>query len=376
MPKIIAFFADGTWNGTDVDKDGDGIREDTNVLKLYRQLAGTETVESKKELERVHTDAAGNVLQVAKYLHGVGDSRNVINKLVGGAFGSGVVSRIVRGYTFISRNYEPGDKIIIVGFSRGAYTARALGGMIAKAGLMDYSKFKSDMSKREAYEIGLYVWAYYRQQRQTDLALPEVRDTWVDVYERGAPVSKNELIPNVPIHAIGVWDTVGALGIPIYGKDEQPMDLFRFADVELSPLVKRGFHALAIDEHRGIFAPTPWTDRNGIEQVWFAGAHSDVGGGYDEPELSDFALAWMANRLALNGDGLIYKEPAMAWPAGKFDAGIHDSWNRLPYKLKSRFDRQVPAGAGLHVSVNQRRGAAALAYVPNGLAGWAGQYVE
>jgi uncharacterized protein (DUF2235 family) len=128
MSKVIAFLADGTWNGVGVDKDQDGVPEATNVLKLYHNLAGDESIESftlDNESERVAMDNNRNISQIAKYLHGVGDSDNPIHKMLGGAFGAGLISRIVRGYTFISRNYEPGDKIIIVGFSRGAYTARA-----------------------------------------------------------------------------------------------------------------------------------------------------------------------------------------------------------------------------------------------------------
>jgi len=128
MSKVIVFLADGTWNGIGVDSDRDGVPEATNVLKLYHNLAGDESIDSfslENESERVAMNADRNILQIAKYLHGVGDSDNPLRKMLTGAFGAGVISRIVRGYTFISRNYAPGDRIIIIGFSRGAYTARA-----------------------------------------------------------------------------------------------------------------------------------------------------------------------------------------------------------------------------------------------------------
>src|ERR1700676_2203471 len=146
MPKNIVFCADGTWNGpsevtgvsvTDTDDTAGEVQTTvgnvTNVFKLFSNLPGHVTIEtlgSRLEQERVATDDTGTPLQVAKYLHGVGDSMNPIIKLLGGAFGVGIIARIVRGYTFISRNYSPGDAIYIVGFSRGAYTARALAGMI------------------------------------------------------------------------------------------------------------------------------------------------------------------------------------------------------------------------------------------------------
>ena len=374
MPKTIVFLADGTWNGVKVVSDQDGVLKATNVLKLYNNLAGDDTVESftlAGEGERVAIDDNRNVVQVAKYLHGVGDSDNPIIKLLGGAFGAGIISRIVRGYTFISRNYQSGDRIIIAGFSRGAYTARALGGMIAKAGLMDYAKLNIG-SKEQAYQCGLYVWAYYREQQQKNLAERAINLLWRKVIGISSEIGQEHMVNNVPIEAIGVWDTVGALGIPVYNATEdERLDLFRFADIELSDLVTKGFHALAIDEHRTDFAPTMWSPRAGIEQVWFAGAHADVGGGYEESELSDFGLAWMTDRLG--SVGLQLKDPLPALPQGKADGMLHDSWNQLPYRLKPRFMRSIEKEASLHVSVEQRR-ALVSNYRPLNLAGWTGKY--
>lgn len=377
MSKVIAFLADGTWNGVGVDKDQDGVPEATNVLKLYHNLAGDESIASfslDNESERIALDDDRNVLQIAKYLHGVGDSDNPLHKMLGGAFGAGLISRIVRGYTFISRNYEPGDKIIIVGFSRGAYTARALGGMIAKDGLLDY-KALNITSKEEAYQYGLYVWASYREKRVESLARKAINLIWKKVVCLGKEVHIEQMIRDVPIHAIGVWDTVGAMGIPVYGDENTRMDLFRFADTDLSAKVKNGFHALAIDEHRADFAPTPWTPRAGIEQAWFVGAHADVGGGYEESDLSDFGLQWMAEKLQVNGDGLRFKDPLPVMPNGKFVSDIHDSWNALPYKLKPRAMRMIANDASLHQSVKLRQEAVAIQYQPKVLAAWAGQYV-
>jgi uncharacterized protein (DUF2235 family) len=128
MPKNIVFCADGTWNGPNED-DQDDVPETTNVWKLFLNIAGdphNSSVLYANEQE-VSLSLGGQCVQVAKYLHGVGDSRNPIIKMLGGVFGWGLIARIVRGYTFISRNYEAGDLIFIVGFSRGSYTARALG---------------------------------------------------------------------------------------------------------------------------------------------------------------------------------------------------------------------------------------------------------
>ena len=134
MAKKIVFCADGTWNGP-AERTGasviDGDDEHgelmcssvTNVVKLFGNLAGrvtTDTLALRNEQEKVLLNPDGSVAQVAKYLHGVGDSSNFLIRLLGGTLGVGIISRIVRGYTFISRHYMPGDEIHIVGFSRGA----------------------------------------------------------------------------------------------------------------------------------------------------------------------------------------------------------------------------------------------------------------
>lgn len=372
MSKTIVFLADGTWNGTDVDKDDDGIPAATNVLKLYHNLAGDETLDSwtrAGEGEKVLMDADRNVVQIAKYLHGVGDSKRLFNRLLGGAFGMGLISRIVRGYTFICRNYQPGDRIFIAGFSRGAYTARALGGMITKAGLMDYAKLNIQ-SKEEAYHYGLYVWAYYRQQKVVRLNEDAVNDLWMQVQSCAFQVGEEHMITGVPIEAIGVWDTVGSLGLPIYGRENKRVDLFRFADTDLNPLVQRGYHALAIDEHRADFDFTPWTPRAGIDQRWFIGGHTDVGGGYEEAELSDFAYSWMADQLAApsaRGAGLQYKSPLPVLPAPDYRGLIHDESRRFPFVLGLKVDRAIPADANIDASVHVRRADATMNYAPRNL---------
>ena len=110
----------------------------------------------------------GKTLQASKYIHGVGDSQSAIRRIIGGAFGAGIIARIVRGYTFISRNYEPGAKIFIVGFSRGAYTARALAGLIASQGLL-----KKDLTKdkEKAYRYGAQAWYRYRDNKKSKKSL-------------------------------------------------------------------------------------------------------------------------------------------------------------------------------------------------------------
>ena len=171
MPKRIVFCADGTWNGpeaqtgvapmdsTDDQGELQGAKV-TNVVKLFANLAGRvtpETMTMRDEQEKELRDAAGATVQIAKYMHGVGDSDSFLKKAMGGMFGMGVIARIVRGYTFISRCYDPGDEIHIAGFSRGAYTARALAGMISSVGLLNRAKYDAS-DKNEAYRLGIAAW--------------------------------------------------------------------------------------------------------------------------------------------------------------------------------------------------------------------------
>jgi uncharacterized protein (DUF2235 family) len=231
---------------------------------------------------------------VTYYGQGVGTG-NVVDRFSGGAFGRGLEENIHDAYRFLIANYEPGDEIYIFGFSRGAYTARSLGGMIRKCGVL----------KREAVgeyhnALELYRSAAVKADDPPALAFRE----------------KHSLCGREPvaIQLIGVWDTVGALGIPLRGLRWVTRKDYQFHDTELSQSVKFAYHALAIDEHRGPFEPTLWMAKakpgQTIEQVWFCGAHSDVGGGYPERGLSDLALDWMIAKA--RGAGLAFDAPAMA----------------------------------------------------------------
>lgn len=353
MAKNIVFCADGTWNGPGKDEDRDGVPDATNVLRLFVGLAGQVTAESVRqqdEQEKQALAADGSVAQVAKYLHGVGDSRNPIKRLLGGVFGDGFVMRIVRGYTFVSRHYQPGDRIVLVGFSRGAYTARALGGMIARMGLLDAASMQDDEGRYDAeraYRAGIYVW---RQHRQLAGKKSTVLGRFLEIARREVDLDK--LVKPVPIKAIAVWDTVGALGIPVYSlEDRERMDLYAFADTALSPQVEIGLHAIAIDEERSDFVPTLWDDRAGVEQVWFAGAHADVGGGYEEEALSCLSLGWMARRL--EAAGVLFDPAFQPKPAGRYVPG-NMPWKEPPFNVFPSMPREHPATARFHRSVQLR----------------------
>ena len=369
MAKRIVFCADGTWNGPQARTDAPVIDVDadhgelarlgvTNVVKLFGNLAGRvtpDTLALQNEQEKVLLNPDGSVAQIAKYLHGVGDSSNFLIRLLGGTLGVGIISRIVRGYTFISRNYEPGDEIHIAGFSRGAYTARALAGMIASVGLLNRAEY-DPADKNEAYRLGVAAWCKGKNMslngagKLTDLANHLLNFVSGFFAHKLKP---NQLIPNVPIKSVAVWDTVGSMGIPAYAGDKR-YDVFRFVDTKLSDKVQNGFHAMAVDELRLDFPVTAWDSRAGIKQVWFVGAHADVGGGYSaqESRLSDIALEWMLKQLAEVGvrlaTPLTYKPEPLIAPA------IHQPWSKAPFALLPRSPRQVASTDTIHDSVLRR----------------------
>ena len=165
MSKNIVFCADGTWNHPG-DPELDDSANPSNVFKLFLKLEGKDdpgTTRLADEQEKTLSAPDGATIQVAKYLHGVGDSKNFLVRVLGGGFGEGLITRIVRGYTFVSRNYQPGDKIYFVGFSRGAYIARALAGLISAKGLLP-PDIASEDDKTEAYRQGSAVWYAWRRQ--------------------------------------------------------------------------------------------------------------------------------------------------------------------------------------------------------------------
>ncbi len=348
--KTIVFCADGTWNGPGV-VDDDGTT--TNVFKLFLNLAGQDTPETAllaKEQERVFVDDDGAVIQCAKYLHGVGDSDNFLVQVLGGTVGTGLITRIVRGYTYISRNYVVGDKVFIVGFSRGAYTARALAGLIAAKGLLDARQLNLT-DKDKAYRLGAAVWYAYRRKAiaaNTDL-LGRFEEAVLDLPGFFlAPPSDGQLIA-APIEAIAVWDTVGSLGIPEFTVKAARLDAFQFADTKLSDAVRHGIHAVGVDERRADFTPTLWDADPRIIQALFPGAHSDVGGGYvstgGESGLADGSLAWMTKQLAKLGVALL-PTPAYAGAPNALGPG-HEPWLDSPWNVLVRGSRSFPSGLGV-----------------------------
>jgi uncharacterized protein (DUF2235 family) len=351
MAKNIVFCADGTWNNPNEDENADQTADPTNVFKLFLCLDGALSPEGLLIADEQEKELTSNgaTRQVSKYLHGVGDSRNPIRKLFGGAFGAGLISRIVRGYTFISRHYEAGDNIFIVGFSRGAYTTRALAGLIVGQGLLAPHITKD---KELAYRRGAEAWYRYRRTATSNpFSLARLAEAAADLpgFLSQRSLTDADLVPVDRIAAVAVWDTVGALGIPRYvGGGTERVDAFKFCDTKLSEKVANGFHAVALDDRRNDFTPTLWDAAANVTQVLFPGAHGDVGGGYTmtdgESGLSDGALRWIMDQL--KQVGVVFSDvqphPIKPNPAGT----AHKPWAHKPWTLPgvSLGPRSFPEG--------------------------------
>jgi len=256
--RNIVICCDGTWN-TPNQKEG-GVPVPTNVARLFNAVADIDANETKQH----------------KYYHpGVGSGKSLWDKIIGGGTGLGLNQNIMSAYYELTRNYMDGDKIFLFGFSRGAYTARSLAGFISLCGLLDTRHLES---KEGWKQVNRLFEDSYRKHKIIQ---------WPTEYQFHDPKPS--------IDFLGVWDTVGALGIPedlaFLNLLEKRRD-YTFYDTNLSPLIKIARHALSLDEQRASFQPTLWEKApdQDAEEKWFPGAHSDVGGGYREHGLSDAAL--------------------------------------------------------------------------------------
>jgi uncharacterized protein (DUF2235 family) len=290
MSKRIVIACDGTWNRPDQLHD-DGVTP-SNVTKLALAVA----------------DDDGGTEQCVFYERGVGTG-GAVDRIGGGALGIGLSHNVLAPYRFLAQHYVPGDDLYLFGFSRGAFTARSLAGLIGNCGILKpehlgavndaYALYRSraKSTRPSSNEARLFrrTYAYREPAREGDH--PDVED-------------------RTPIRFLGVWDTVGALGVPVPAPVPKRVRAYlsrrwSFHDVQLGSHVWHAVHAMAIDERRRPFEPTPFTPQKDapstqtIEQVWFAGVHSDVGGGYPDPRLADITLLWMTERAAAHG--LVFK---------------------------------------------------------------------
>jgi len=257
MPKNIVICCDGTGN--------EYCKKKTNVAKLY------DIAEKQTERQIAYYDPGVGTLGSTLAITWVGKK---LSWLFGLAFAFGLPENIEDAYSFLMENYEEGDRIFLFGFSRGAYTVRALGGMITKCGLLH----------KEHKNLIHYATKLYRDRKK--------KADHAKVKSFRSAFSHDSCAP----YFIGVWDTVKSVGMK---------NKIRFGDKSLSKKVPYGFHALSIDERRFKFRPVLWdepaADKQTIEQVWFPGVHCDVGGSYERDGLSNIALQWMIKKAAEQG---------------------------------------------------------------------------
>ena len=271
--KRLVICCDGTWNRPDSEHV-------TNIEKIARTV----------QIDSASVEAG--VQQSVLYLSGVGVGYGV-DRVLGGAFGFGLFNNVLSGYRFLASNYEPGDEIYVFGFSRGAYTARSLCGMVGRVGLLTRKALVEE-------KLPEAVARYKRVNPAGGMS-----------GESDAEFKRDYCHPDTPIHFLGVFDTVGALGVPGAMRRRH-----QFHDVKLSKAVRCARQALAIDEPRMKFEPCLWEDtgtegeRERVLQVWFEGAHSDVGGGVSPTGLPDTALLWMVSEA--NKRGLVFDEELLS----------------------------------------------------------------
>jgi uncharacterized protein (DUF2235 family) len=332
MSRRLIVLCDGTW---------DSANTRTNVERFQDMIAAT--------------DRAGRQ-QLCRYIAGVGIKTGLLHWL-GGAFGVGLSRNVKQGYRWLSQNWCVGDEIWLLGFSRGAYTARSIGGLIRKCGLLtpDDRGQVGSAAVRAAYKL-------YRNALHPDHAA---------VHAFRAAHSRE-----VTIRFIGVWDTVGALGIPCtlswlpFARSR-----YGFHDVTLSRIVQYAYQALALDEHRVDFKPAKWQRLAGslapgeaagawkpgqieVEQRWFVGAHADVGGGekadgagHRPDTLPEITLAWMQAKA--KGAGMAFTADYTPVTGAELDVPNHsyDTFLGGLYRhLRKKYNRVL--GGGIHETID------------------------
>jgi uncharacterized protein (DUF2235 family) len=330
VSKNIVVLSDGTGNAA-------SSVWRTNVWRVYESLDLAQLPQAEHQ-------------QVAHYDDGVGSSAFLPLAILGGAFGWGLKRNILDLYKFICRNYEPDAQIYAFGFSRGAFTIRVLIGLVLDQGLVPYVS-EGDLDSRAKAAYRAFRAESFHSVLRIETGFRWLRDRYIHLldllagrkpYDRAA----NRAVPSIAF--VGVWDTVAAYGLPIEEMTRGisqwiwPLEL---PERTLSPKVKRACHALALDDERTTFHPVLWTEKGEsrpvpdsdgkwslkderMSQVWFAGMHSNVGGGYPDDSLAYLPLYWMMQEAKARG--LVFKAEPKADPdAFRRVASARDKDGRL-----------------------------------------------
>jgi uncharacterized protein (DUF2235 family) len=323
--KRIVLLSDGTGNSS-------GKLFKTNVWRFYQALdlgpGGAHTV------------------QIANYNDGVGTSSFKPLAILGGVFGYGLKRNVLHMYRYLCRNYSPQDEIFALGFSRGAFTIRLLVALIGSQGIVPYTD-ERDLARQSADAYREFC----RANRANVLpwgttALRWLRDIALWLLRIGkAPYRPG--VPGTPVRFVGVWDTVAAYGGPIIEITRAIDDWLwpmTMTDYRLGDHVITARHALALDDERDAFQPLLWDEfhehrrakaipdaearqvaQDRLQQVWFAGMHADVGGGYPDDSLAHVSLDWMLDHAAAAGLTFLNVESERIAAAANSFGPIHDS---------------------------------------------------
>ena len=366
--KRLIICADGTWDTPDLIDTSDAsaaqeqkilskhpVREPSNVVKMARAIKPT---------------AEDKTQQVVYYDQGVGTGMGFYDKFIGGGFGVGLSYNILDCYRFLVDNYDDGDELFLFGFSRGAFTVRSLAGMLHHCGLL---------TKDDAY----YIPEAYEHY------LLEDNDPAILAFREGTKFRKrNHPTRDINIKFIGVWDTVGALGLPFHGPLARRVNQkYSFHDVTLGENVEFAYQALAIDEWRAPFEASVWNPvqppppHQTIEQKWFIGSHCNVGGTvkanrlrgadgkFHSYRLESYAFRWMVEKATAKAVGLEFDQQYVAHFNGRPECSIRPTWTGI-YKLWPKYLRPIGAtqfgNESIHESVMERM-AADPAYRPANL---------
>ncbi|KZT72838.1 hypothetical protein DAEQUDRAFT_685144 [Daedalea quercina L-15889] len=304
--KRLIVCCDGTW------QDGIVVNAKwkyTNVLRLARTI--------KHADERVNPPIA----QIVFYQSGIGSAHNVYSEVIDGTTGASLGDKVEEAYAFLAQNYRPGDEIFLFGFSRGAFTARTIASLIGDIGVLD----RTEMDHFAEIFVSLQKRAKSDNPDEVR-RLDAVLAPWTGPRAPGM-VRVDCATDGFSVKCIGVFETVGSVGLPeeLTLRSEKTKNLLGFRDKKLGPHVERAYHALALNEPRADFdcAKFEQTDigrQKGqvLKQCWFTGCHSDVGGGYQQHDLSDLTLTWMAANvgdiLSLNLEYLMsLPQPVKPW---------------------------------------------------------------
>ena len=352
MAKNIVLSSDGTGNRGGKDRG-------TNVWKLHLAVDRHDHESRRPPVPQ----------QLAFYDDGVGTSDMRLPKILAGAVGWGLGRNIRQLYTALARNYTPGDAIYLFGFSRGAYTVRSLAGMIATIGVIDANEV--ELPQR------LESWvddAYAAYRKRPLFGADPVRNF------KARCTNKGITLRDVSIRFIGVWDTVDAVGVPFDGLRHLIYKLSflrREHSHQLTSNVAHACHAMAIDDKRATFAPLMWnpqaTPHATVEQVWFAGVHSNVGGGYPKQGMATVALYWMMKKACQQGLRVIPAALNAAHDEANVDSKLYDSRSGLAayYRYRPRNIAKLHADSNtrpqIHVTALDRIARATDFYAPTNL---------